>query len=351
MPRLSSGHAAKIVRLRHSPRPDMTAAPPTRRRFVGAASTLALLGLPPLSSRADTWPSKPVRWVVAYPAGGGSDFLARQLAPQLGRQIGQTIVIDNRPGAAGIVGTDNAAKSAPDGYTIVTGDNGAMVFHGAMYRKLPYDPADFAPVGFMARFPLILAVNPSAGFSSGRQLLDELKKNPGKYSYASPGIGSPHHLGMELLKDRTRTFVVHVPYRGTALAVQDVISGQVPMMVLDTAAGLPHLRAGKVKAMAVMSRQRLPSLPDVPTLVELGLPDFEVTAWQGLFVPRGTPADIVSRLTLEMNRALAQPELKAKLEDFGLEVLPGDGPALAAFIQKETAFWHALIRERRLSAE
>lgn len=319
------------------------------RRLLGLA-TLAALAAPGLAL-ADSWPSKPVRWVIAYPAGGGSDFLARQLAPQLGKQLGQTIVIDNRPGAAGIIGTDNAAKSPPDGYTIVTADNGAMVFHSAMYKKLPYDPKDLAPVGFMARFPLILAVNPGAGFATGKQLLDDIKKNPGKFSYASPGVGSPHHLAMELLKDRTKSFVVHVPYRGTALAVQDVISGQVPMMVLDTAAGLPQIRSGKVKALAVMSKKRIPSLPDVPTLDELGVKDFEVTAWQGLFVPKGTPADITARLTAEMNKAINTPEVKAKLEDFGLDVTPSDGPALASFLQKETAFWHALIKERGLSAE
>ena len=322
----------------------------TRRCLIGAAFAAAALA--PLHAFAQTWPAaKPIRWVVAYPAGGGSDFLARQLVAPLSRQLGQTIVIDNRPGAAGIIGTDNAAKSAPDGYTIVTGDNGAMVFHEAMYKKIPYTPSDLAPVGFMARFPLIIAVNPNAGFASGKQLLDDLKRNPGKFSYASPGVGSPHHLAMELLKDRTQIFVVHVPYRGTAPAVQDVIGGQVPMMVLDTAAGLPQIRAGKVKALAVMSKRRIASLPDVPTLDELGVKDFEVTAWQGLFVPKGTPADIVSRLTAEMNKAITSPEVKAKLEDFGLEVVPTDGPALASFIQKETAFWHALIKERKLSAE
>jgi tripartite-type tricarboxylate transporter receptor subunit TctC len=321
----------------------------TRRATLCLAAAAALAA--PLAALADTWPSRPLRWVVAYPAGGGSDFLARQLAPALGRQLGQTVIIDNRPGAAGIIGTDNAAKSPPDGYTLVTGDNGAMVFHSAMYKKLPYDPQDLAPVGFMARFPLILAVNPASGFSSARQLLDELKKNPGKYTYASPGIGSPHHLAMELLKDRTGTFVVHVPYRGTAMAMQDIISGQVPMMVLDTAAGLPQIRSGKVKALAVMSRKRIPSLPDVPTLDELGVKDFDVTAWQALFVPKGTPPEIVSRLTAEMNKAITTPDVRARLEDFGLEVTPSDGPALAAFLARENAFWHRLIKDRRLSAE
>ena len=334
----------------------MTHFPATRRTLLCATAALSsLLALAPVAAQAQAWPNKPVRWVVAYPAGGGSDFLARQLAPQLGKQLGQTIVIDNRPGAAGMIGTDNAAKSPPDGYTIVTGDNGAMVFHTAMYKKVPYDPQDLAPIGFMARFPLILAVNPASGFTSAKQLIEELKKTPGKYSYASPGVGSPHHLAMELFKDRTNTVVVHVPYRGTAMAVQDVIGGQVPMMVIDTAAGLPQIKAGKIKALAVMSKKRIPSLPDVPTLDEIGgaygLKNFEVSAWQGLFAPKGTPPEIVAKLTSEMSKAINVPEVRARLEDFGLEVVPTDGPALGAFIQTETKFWHALIKDRKLSAE
>jgi tripartite-type tricarboxylate transporter receptor subunit TctC len=328
----------------------MSHSPISRRSFnIALTATLAA----PLAAQAQSagWPNKPVRWVVAYPAGGGSDFLARQLAPQIGKQLGQTIVIDNRPGAGGIVGTDNASKSAPDGYTILTGDNGAMVFHGAMYKKLPYDPKDFAPVGFMARFPLMLAVNPNAGFSSAKQLIADVKKSPGKYSYASPGVGSPHHLAMELLKDRAGLFMVHVPYRGTASALQDVIGGQLPMMVLDTAAGLPQIRSGKLKALAVMSLKRLPTLPDVPTLDELGIKGFDVSAWQGMFMHKDTPTDIVNRMTAEMGKAISTPETKARLEDFGLEVLPSDGPALAAFVQKETAFWHPLIKDRKLTAE
>ena len=339
----------------------MTVRPSQRRALLLRATHLLCgagvlaTGLLPTALHAQAWPNKPVRWVVAYPAGGGSDFLARQIAPQLGKQLGQTIIIDNRPGAAGLIGTDNAAKSPPDGYTIVTGDNGAIVFATAMYKKVPYDPAELVPIGFMARFPLILAVNPNAGFTSAKQLIDELKKNPGKYSYASPGVGSPHHLAMELLKDRTNTFAVHVPYRGTAMAVQDVIGGQVPMMVLDTAAGLPQIKAGKVKALAVMSLKRIPSLPDVPTLDELGraygLQGFDVSAWQALFVPKGTPPEIAARLSSETAKAINTPDVRARLEEFGLEVAPSDGPTLGAFVKKETAFWHALIKDRKLSAE
>ncbi|UXH77274.1 Bug family tripartite tricarboxylate transporter substrate binding protein [Roseateles amylovorans] len=325
----------------------------------GAAS--AVLALPmlvvslaawqPAAAQADTWPSKPVRWVVAYPAGGGSDFLARQLAPVLGRRLGQTLIIDNRPGAAGILGTDNAAKSAPDGYTLLTGDNGAMVFNSALYKKLPYAVGDLAPVGFMARFPLLLVVNPSAGFSSAQQWLEKVKARPGQYSYASPGIGSPHHLAMELLKDRTHSDIVHVPYRGTAFSTQDLIGGTVPMGILDTAAALPHLRAGKLKALAVLSPHRIAALPEVPTFDELGIKDVDVSAWQGLFVPKGTPDAIVARLSTELVKALNEPELKARLEAFGLEVAPGNPGDLATFIQQETLQWHALIRRRGISAE
>ena len=313
----------------------------------------ALLGA---SARAaEAYPDHALRWIVAYPAAGGSDFLARQLAPQMGRQMGQTIVVDNRPGAAGIIGTEAASKQPGDGYTLLTGDNGAMVFHTALYKSLPYNLADFVPLGFMASFPLLLVVNPNAGFSSAAQFLDAVRRNPGKYSYASPGAGSPHHLAMELLKQRTGSFIVHVPYRGTAPAMQDVMSGQVPIMVVDTAAGLAQIRSGKLKALAVMSKHRIALLPDVPTLSEVGgngpLKDFEATAWQGLFAPKGTPPDIAARLTAEMRKAILAPDVKARLEAFGLEVAPTDGPALAAFIQKETAFWHALIKERQLSLD
>ena len=322
-----------------------------------AAGTLGPTGslLAANARAADAYPNRALRWIVAYPAAGGSDFLARQLAPQMGRQMGQTIVVDNRPGAAGIIGTEAASKQPGDGYTLLTGDNGAMVYHTALYKSLPYDPADFVPLGFMASFPLILVANPNAGFANARQWLDQVKRSPGKYSYASPGAGSPHHLAMELLKQRTASFIVHVPYRGTAPAMQDVMSGQVPIMVVDTAAGLAQIRSGKLKALAVLSKQRIALLPDVPTLAEVGvdrnLKDFEANAWQGLFAPKGTPPEIAERLTAEMRKAILAPDVKARLEAFGLEVAPSDGPQLAAYIQKETVFWHKLIKDRHLSLD
>ena len=331
----------------------MTLPAPFRRCVLHAvlcsAASLTLAGAPALAQQA--WPSKPLRWIVAYPPGGGQDFLARRLAVQLGKQLGQSIVVENRPGAAGIIGTEAAAKAPADGYTLVTGDNGAMVFNTALYKKLPYSPGDFTPLGFMARFPLILVVHPASPFTSARQWLAAVKKSPGAYSYASPGAGSPHHLAMELIKELTGSFILHVPYRGTAMAMQDVMAGQLPMTVIDTASGLPHIRSGKVRALAVLSPKRITQLPDVPTLAESGVPNFEAAAWQGLFVPKGVSADIAARLSAEMQKAILVPEVKTQLEAFGLEVAPSDGPQLASLIQHETAFWHRLIRERKLVLE
>ena len=316
--------------------------------LVGGAASLCAS---PFALAQTAYPNKLLRWIIPYPAGGGQDFLARHLALQMGKQLGQSIVIENRPGAAGIIGTDVAAKASADGYTLVTGDNGAMVLNTALYKKLPYSPDDFTPLGYMAGFPLILVVNPASPFTSARQWLAEVKKNPGAYSYASPGAGSPHHLAMELIKERTGSYIVHVPYRGTAMAIQDVMSGQLPMMVVDTAGGLAQIRGGKVRALAVLSPQRIPQLPDVPTLAESGVPKFEAVAWQGLFVPKDTPADITARLSAEMQKAIVVPEVKARLEEFGLQVTPSDGPQLTRFIQNETRFWHKLIRDRKLSLD
>lgn len=297
------------------------------------------------------YPNKPLKWIVAFPAGGAADFLGRQMATQMGRQMDQSIVVENRPGAAGIIGTEYAAKSPADGYTLLTGDNGAMVFHTAMYKKLPYSPSDFDPVGFMAKFPLILVVNPDSPFKTGAEWLAAVKQNPGKYSYASPGTGSPHHMGMELLKDRAKLAIVHIPYRGTAPAIQDVISGQVPMMIIDTAGGMAQIKAGKVRPLAVLSHKRIASLPNVPTVEELGIKDFEVTGWQALFVPKGTPAPIIKRLSTELIAAMNNPELKARLQEFGVEPAPSDPETLAKFIDNENKIWHKLIIERKLSAE
>jgi len=328
----------------------------SRRRFnlfLAAAGGLAVA--PGVRSQAGApagFPTRPLRWIVPYPAGGGSDFLARTLAAQLEKQFGRPLIIENRPGAATMLGAEAVARAMPDGYTVGSADNGTLVFNAALYRKLPYDPAqDFANVGLMARFPLILVANPATGWRSAADFLAAARAQPGKLSYASVGAGSPHHLAMELIKQRTQTYILHIPYRGAAPAVQDVLSNQVPVMVLDTAVGLPHIRAGKLVALGVLSRQRLAALPDVPTLEQQGIKDTEVYAWQGMIVPAGTPRELIARLNAELVKALAVPDVAGKLRDFGLEPTPSTPEQMSAYIQSEIARWHALIRERKLTLE
>jgi tripartite-type tricarboxylate transporter receptor subunit TctC len=322
----------------------------TRRRLLAAAAVVTLS--PPRVVFAQTYPTKPVRWIVPYPPGGGSDFLARTVGAQMEKQLGQPFVIENRPGAATMIGAEAVARGTADGYTLLSGDNGTFVFNTALYKKVPYDPAkDFAPVGLMARFPLIVVVNPSTGFKTMRDLVDAAKKDPGKLSYASVGPGSPHHLAMELIKDRTGAFIVHIPYRGAAPAVQDVLGNQVPLMVIDTAVGLQHIRAGKLVPIGVLSRQRLAALPNVPTLEEQGIRDTEVYAWQGMAVPTATPRDVTAKLASELNRAITTPEIIRKLQEFGLEPMPSSADQMAAYIKSETARWHALIKQRNLTLD
>ncbi|NDZ17589.1 ABC transporter substrate-binding protein [Variovorax sp. WS11] len=301
---------------------------------------------------AQIFPSKPVKWIVGYPAGGGSDFLARTVAAQMSVQLGQPVIIDNRAGAGAIVGAEVAARSSGDGYTLFTADNGVLIYNPALYKKLPYDPVrDFAPLGLMARTPLLIVAAPNAGIRNAQELIDMLKKNPGKLSYGSPGNGSPHHLAMELFKSRTAAFVVHVPYRGAAPAMQDAMGGQIPLIVVDTSTGMSAIKAGKLVPLVTFSKQRVSQLPDVPTMIELGYKDVEAYAWQGMVVPAGTPGDIRQKLSLEMQAAVNHPSVRKKLEEASWESVPSDAGLLSAYIVSETKKWHALIRERGISLE
>ena len=325
-------------------------AQPGRRAAISLA-LLGSLGAPFMALAQAGYPNRPITWIVAYPAGGGSDFLARTVANSLGRQLGQPVVIDNRPGAATIVGAQAAARAPADGYTVFTADNGSLVFNPALYSKLPYRPGDFAPIGLMARFPLLLVTTAAGGYATGKAMIDAARADPAKVSYASPGAGGPHHLAMELLKSRAGFEAQHVPYKGAAPAVQDVLSGQVPVMMLDTASALPHLKSGRLRALAVASARRLAQFPDVPTFGELGYPGVEVYAWQGLTVPAATPAPVRQRLADALQKALADAEVRKSLTDFGLEVTPGDAAQMAGYIASETKLWHALIRERGIKLE
>lgn len=324
------------------------------RALAGAAGRAVALALTlcGAAAHAQDFPNRPLKWLVGFPAGGGTDFLARTVGHQLSQQLGQPVVIENRPGAASSIAAEAAAKSPADGYTLLTADNAVLVFNPVLYKKLGYDPArDFAPVGLMARFPLILAVHPGSGITTVQQWIDEVRKSPGRMSYASPGVGTPHHMAMELVKQRLGLFIVHVPYRGAAPAVQDVAGGQVPMMIVESAGGLPMIKAGKLRPLAVVSAKRMPVLPDVPTFAELGYKDLEVYAWQGVVVPRGTPKPVADKLSAELQKAVAAPDVRRKLVEFGMEVNPSDATLMGAYMATETALWHPLVKQRGIRAE
>jgi tripartite-type tricarboxylate transporter receptor subunit TctC len=320
-------------------------------RAVLAALALAALAAP--AAHAQVYPARALRLIVPYPAGGGTDFFARTVAVQLSRQMGQQVVVENRPGAATIIGAEAAAKSTPDGYTLLLGDTATFAVNASLYRKLPYDPQkDFAPVSLTGRFALLLVVNPAAiKANSVSELIDQAKKEQGGLDYASPGPGSPHHLAMELFKQRTGLQLTHVPYKGAAPAVQDLLGGRVPLMFLDLAAGAPQIKGGKLKALAVASDRRIAALPDLPTLGESGLPGFEAWAWQVLAAPAGTPRGIVAKLNAEYRKAIGTPEIRQKMIGAGIDPLQSSPGEAVAYIRSESAKWAKVIRDARITVE
>lgn len=270
-----------------------------RRAWLSLAMAVLAVGSTVAQAQSSqSFPSKPIRWIVGYPAGGGSDFLARTIGAQLSVKLGQPVIIDNRPGAGAIIGADLAAKSPGDGYTVFTADNGVLVYNQALYKKLPYAPdRDFAMLGLMARTSLVLAAAPTANIKTAAELLEKLAAKTVNLTYASPGNGSPHHLAMELLLSRGGFTVLHVPYKGVGPALQDVMGGQVPLIVADVASGQSAIKSGRLVPLMVFSSKRLPSLPAVPTVGEMGFKDAEAYAWQGLVAPASTPTNLQERLS------------------------------------------------------
>ena len=318
-------------------------------RIIFSAISLAMC----FAAQAQVYPSKPIRLVVPYPAGGGTDFFARTVGAQLSQQLGQPVLVENRPGAATIIGAEAVAKSAPDGYTLLLGDTATFAVNPSLYKKLPYDPSkDLSPVTMTGRFALLLVVNPAklkAG--SVAELIDLAKQASGKIDYASPGPGSPHHLAMEMFKQRTGTQFTHVPYKGAGPAIQDLFGGQISLMFLDLAAGAPQIKAGKIKALAVASDKRIAALPDLPMVAESGLAGFEAWAWQVLAVPENTPRDIVARLNAEYRKAISVPELRQKLIDAGIDPLQSSPEDASAYIRSENLKWAKVIAEGKISVE
>ncbi|MBN9539733.1 MAG: ABC transporter substrate-binding protein [Alphaproteobacteria bacterium 65-37] len=311
-----------------------------------AGCLLAFSVLAASSAMAQTYPSKPIRWLVPYPAGGGSDFLARTIGQQLSTQVGQPVIVDNKPGANTAVAAAETARAAPDGYTMLSADNGTMVFNPVLYKSLSYSPTkDLAPVTLMGRFPMILVVNPESGITDAKAFIEKAKASAEGLNYASAGAGSPHHLAMELLKVETGLRLVHVPYRGAAPALTDVASGQVPAMMVDLAAGAGFIKGGKVKPLAVANAVRLPQLPDVPTFAELGYKNVEAAALVGLVVPAATPADTVTALNKQIVSAIREPGVNKKLQDFGVEPVGSTPAEFADLLKSETTRWQKLIRD------
>ncbi|VTU16620.1 Argininosuccinate lyase [Variovorax sp. PBL-H6] len=296
-------------------------------------------------ARAQNYPEQIIKWVVPYPAGGGTDVIARTLAEAMRQALGQQIVIDNRPGASTNIGADLVARAKPDGYTIMSADNAVLAFNEYLFSKLPFNPEkDFSYIGAIGKFPLALVVHPDFPAKDFKAFLAYVKANPGKVNYASPGNGSPHHLAMEMFKNRTGTFITHIPYRGAAPAMADVMGGQVPCMFLDLASGLPIMQGHKVRVLAIGSGARSKLLPDVPTLAEVGVPNTEVFAFQGILGPAGLPAPVVSRLNAELNRAFSVPAVQKRFNDFGMEAMPGTPQQFAALSRAESKRWGPIIK-------
>jgi len=305
------------------------------------------------SACAQNYPAKPIRLIVPYPAGGATDFFARLVFPKLGDALGQPVVVENRPGAGTAIGASEVARSTPDGYTLLLGDAGTYAFNPTLYKKLSYDPAkDFAPVSLTGRFALILAVNPTVlKAGSLKEFVDAAKRSPGKIDYGAPGPGSPIHLAMELFKQRAGINMTPIPYKGGADALSDLIGGRIGALFPDIATGLPQIRAGKIRALAVASEKRVAALPDLPTVGESGYPGFEAWAWQGFVAPAGTPRDVVMKLNGAFAKVMADPAITQRLSESGFEPQTSTPDQFAAYMKSEIAKWAKVIRDSNISLD
>jgi tripartite-type tricarboxylate transporter receptor subunit TctC len=301
---------------------------------------------------AQSFPVKPIRVIVPSAPGDGSDVMARLIGEKLTAAWGQQVVIDNRLGAGGRIGTEVAAKSAPDGYTWIMGNAGSHGINGGLYRNLPYDlEKDFAPITQVMRAPNALVINPSLGVASVGELIALLKKNPGKYSYGSGGNGSSAHLSAELFKSMAGVDIVHVPYKGATLALTDLIAGNIVMFMGNLPPAMGHIKAGRIKALAVTTLTRSKLVPELPTVDESGLKGFETVAWFGLLAPAGTPGAVISRTRDEVARILQTEELRARIESLGGEPVGNTPQEFAAIIHGDIAKWRRLVDQAGIKAD
>ena len=318
--------------------------PEISRRTVlrSSAATLATVSLGGWAQSA--WPTKPVTLVVPFPAGGGTDAFARPLSAQFAKLTGRQMVIDNRGGAGGTLGAGIAAKAAPDGYTLFMG----AVHHAiapSMYPKLDYDiEKDFVPLALMANVPQVVVVNPKNHPGDFKEFLERVRKSPGRFNYGSAGAGTSHHLAGELFKQQTKTFITHIPYRGAGPALQDLIAGNVDMMFDGLGSSAQHIKGGRIKALMVSGNKRNAAFPDVPSAAELGLPDYTVTTWYGVWAPKGLAADVQARIVEELRRATATDELKAAWASNGADFGAFTPAQFGSFVSAEVKRWAAVVK-------
>lgn len=323
--------------------------------FVAAATALAGVVISSAVQAADpagTFPAKPIRIIVPFPAGGYSDSLARIIATDMSTSFGQSVVVDNRPGAGGNIGTDLVAKSAPDGYNLVMGTIGTQAINPWIYQRMPYDAAkDFEPIAFVADAETVLVVNPTVSARSVAELIALAKAKPGSLTFASGGPGTTGHLAGELFKATTKTFITHIPYKGNVPALTDLVGGQVTMSFATMQPALPFIKSGKLIALATLGTQRTAALPNVPTLREAGLKDFEVRNWTGLLAAAGTPPAVAQKLALEVDKSMNSPRVKSIMAEQGLSYIRMGPQAFTAFVKSESAKWAAIAGAAQVKAD
>jgi tripartite-type tricarboxylate transporter receptor subunit TctC len=323
----------------------------TFRSLVVTFSILTSLGVGSASAQ-QAWPSKPIHWIVPYAAGGFADIRARKIGAELTKTLGQPIVIENKAGAGGVLGTDAVAKAAPDGYTMGMGNLAPLAVNVSLMKKLPDDPLkDVAPVILIETSPLILTAGPGLPAKNVQELIALAKAKPGQIAFASSGVGGAHHLSGEMLRQSSGIDIVHIAYKGGAPAAADVVAGHVPMMFEMGYAALPSIKGGKIRALAVTSTKRLSILPDVPTMIEAGVPGFESYNWQGVIVPAGTPREIVDRLNRELNAILAQAATREFIASTGSEPGGGTAEAFGALIRSESEKWAKVVKQAGIRPE
>ena len=323
-----------------------------RRALLSSLAILVSATSTPVLAQASGYPNKPVRIVVPFAVGGIADTFGRVIGIKLTEAWGQPVIIENKTGAGGNIGAEVVAKSPPDGYTLVVGNNGTHAVNVNLFKTIPFDPVkDFIPIAHIMEAEGLLVVNPSVKANSVREIVDLARAQPGKLSYASGGLGTTSHLAGELFKSTAKVDIVHVPYKGNSPAIADLLSGQTQLSFATMPTVLPHVKAGKLRAIASIGLARTIALPDVPTVAESGLPGFEVSNWIGLFAPAGTPADIVAKLNAEVQKIMQSPDVQKRLEAEGARFIPTTPGQFASFQREELIKWAKIIKDANIKAE